>query len=148
MNARELATILAALRYWQRYGLTRRRRSEWERANMPSLQLPSWAEYDLATDQGDFDALSDTEIDTLCERLNAGEPIVLASIPANTSAADMLAATRFIDPEAKQPSTDSEAIACLREVMDFWKLSTDDEMPRELFDRANRLIGAESGDGA
>ena len=33
-----------------------------------------------------------------------------------------------------------ELLQTLRDVMAFWSLSTDDEMPAELFDRANTLI--------
>lgn len=50
-NQRELATVLAALRFWQR------------RCD------PRDPEMEIATD-GDIEALSDSEIDTLCERIN------------------------------------------------------------------------------
>jgi len=52
---RELATILAALRYWQREG--------W---------ASSGAEIDISTDGGTLEPLSRAEIDALCERLNLG----------------------------------------------------------------------------
>jgi hypothetical protein len=50
---RELATILAALRYWQREGLS-----------------SAGHEQDIASNGYRFEALSEQEIDTLCERLN------------------------------------------------------------------------------
>lgn len=53
MDSRELATVLAALRYWQREGL-----------------MSDGHEQDIATDQGTVDRLSSEEIDGLCERLN------------------------------------------------------------------------------
>jgi hypothetical protein len=60
MNTREHATVLAALRYWQRiissypYG---------------DGSLPS-PEEDVATNGGDVEALGSEEIDDLCERIN------------------------------------------------------------------------------
>ena len=53
LNARELATVLAALRLWQE---TVNRHEE-----------PMW---EIATDDGMIEPLSDDEIDELCERLN------------------------------------------------------------------------------
>src|SRR5882762_5623527 len=53
---REIGTILAALRYWQREGLM----SEGE-------------EQDVATDGGRFESLSVDEIDALCERVNCSD---------------------------------------------------------------------------
>lgn len=53
LNDRELATVLAALRYWQRIG-------------MPFCP-PEW---DIARDGGALAALSPAEIDLLCERMN------------------------------------------------------------------------------
>lgn len=55
VDDRELATILAALRFWQRHGESRQ-------ANEP--------EYDIATNAGTLSPLADAEIDALCERLN------------------------------------------------------------------------------
>lgn len=53
LTDRETATILAALRFWQREGA--------------SLTLPEW---DIATSGGTLDGLDIEEIDGLCERLN------------------------------------------------------------------------------
>jgi len=50
---RELATVLAALRYWQREGL-----------------MSDGREQDIAGDDGKFDPLTVIEINELCERLN------------------------------------------------------------------------------
>lgn len=55
LSTRELATALAALRYWQR-------------DKMSSLRIGD-PEDDIATDGG-IDALDRSEIDALCERLN------------------------------------------------------------------------------
>lgn len=52
MTPRELATVLAALRYWQ------------EEAQYVPLGI-----YNVASEAGE--PLTDTEIDDLCERLNA-----------------------------------------------------------------------------
>ena len=52
-TARELATILAALRFWQ------------------EQDAPPAHQYDIATDCGEFEPLDSDEIDALCERLNA-----------------------------------------------------------------------------
>lgn len=55
VTPRELATILAALRYWQAN----------DRSN--ASEAP---EYDIASDSGDFEPLRNDEIDALCEQLN------------------------------------------------------------------------------
>lgn len=63
LTEHELATVLAALRYWQR--------------NSKKSATPEW---DIATSAGEFDPLTDGQIDTLCERLNLGtakEPVFL-----------------------------------------------------------------------
>jgi hypothetical protein len=62
-TARELATILAALRWFQR---------------TDSAETPE--ENEIAIDGGAFDALSNHEIDVLCERLNCAD----ASVPCLT----------------------------------------------------------------
>jgi hypothetical protein len=56
LDSRELATVLAALRFWQREG--------------SSSCVP---ERGIATDGEEFEELSAAEIDDLCERLNFGE---------------------------------------------------------------------------
>lgn len=57
LTRRELATVLAALRYWQREGI-------W---GDPRKEL------DIATDGGEIEPLGQLEIDGLCERLNYRE---------------------------------------------------------------------------
>lgn len=57
VSPREFNTILAALRFWQRAG------------NTPEMEEYTIAN-DTGEDDGSDDALSDDEIDTLCERLN------------------------------------------------------------------------------
>jgi hypothetical protein len=54
LNKRELATILAALRYWARM----------TRSGTPS------EEYAVATDFGTLKTLTSDQIDRLCERIN------------------------------------------------------------------------------
>ena len=54
LDNRQLATALAALRYWQREGL-----------------MSSGGESDIATDGGTLQAMDDNEIDLLCEELNS-----------------------------------------------------------------------------
>ena len=56
ITSRELATILAALRYWQ------------ANDRNTAAQAP---EYDIASDAGQFEPLGNDEIDALCEQLNA-----------------------------------------------------------------------------
>lgn len=67
MDSRELATVLAALRYYQAAIDT----------------MPSWPEHrtslvpgeilDIATNLGAVDPLTGDEIDVLCEKLNFGD---------------------------------------------------------------------------
>ena len=56
LNSAELATVLAALRYWQREGL-----------------MSAGCEQDIATDGGRLEPLTEGQIEALCERLNCGE---------------------------------------------------------------------------
>lgn len=56
LKLRQLATLQAALRYWQREGL-----------------LSAGTEQDMATANGQFDALSIAEIDQLCAALHIEE---------------------------------------------------------------------------
>lgn len=53
LSDRELSTVLAALRYWQREG-----------------RMSAGHEFDIAENGGEFSALTNDEIDELCERLN------------------------------------------------------------------------------
>ena len=55
ITSRELATILAALRYWQANDLS------------AATEAP---EHDVASNSGEFEPLGNDEIDTLCEQLN------------------------------------------------------------------------------
>lgn len=55
ITPRELATILAALRYWQASDRN---------------AVAEAPEYDIASDSGEFEPLGNDEIDTLCEQLN------------------------------------------------------------------------------
>ena len=52
LDDRELATILAALRFWQRWA------------------KPDGTEWDIATDRGHLKAMTPEEVDDLCERIN------------------------------------------------------------------------------
>lgn len=61
LDDRERATVLAALRYWQAYGL---------RAPIQGQRMTMIRE--IADNGGEVEALSENEIDDLCERLNAG----------------------------------------------------------------------------
>ena len=56
VTSRALATILAALRYWQ------------VSDRNTATKAP---EYDIASDSGEFEPLDNDEIDALCEQLNA-----------------------------------------------------------------------------
>jgi hypothetical protein len=70
VDERELATILAALRYWQRDGLLSDEHGD--------LATPG-PENDIATAGGTHEPLDLDEIDELCERLNC-EPITEQTI--------------------------------------------------------------------
>ncbi len=59
VSVEEHATILAALRFWQWY----------KQRNAISEEM-GW--HDIATSMGEFNPLSDMEIDILCERINVG----------------------------------------------------------------------------
>jgi len=59
-DRREAATLLAALRHWQR---------EIQHPQRGSVQELL---HDVATDGGEFEELSADEIDALCERINVG----------------------------------------------------------------------------
>ncbi|MCW8129365.1 MAG: hypothetical protein KIS92_03190 [Planctomycetota bacterium] len=90
MNERELAAVLAALRFWQamRGG-------------------PSTRDYsDIETDLGKHRSLSDAEIDALCERLNRDEPVTIYLVVADRP--DDTIAGRFY--EAYQERNDAEAV--------------------------------------
>lgn len=62
LSERELATVLAALRYWQREGVGF-----------------DHTEDDIALGGGKFDSLNAQEIDGLCERLNSEAPKPLSN---------------------------------------------------------------------
>ena len=58
LDKRRVATVLAALRYWQREGL-----------------MSSGAEHEIASDGDALVPLSTSEIDTMCEDLNLGSMV-------------------------------------------------------------------------
>lgn len=60
LNKRELGTVLAALRYWQRVG------------TLDVYDGGADAEDNIATDGGKLQPLDVGEIDELCEKLNIG----------------------------------------------------------------------------
>ena len=70
VSDRELATILAALRYHQAENL------------QGTSEIPDQAIREIATDGGCLRPLSSQEIDRLCERINlAGEPVDREACP-------------------------------------------------------------------
>jgi hypothetical protein len=69
LDGRELATVLAALRYWQRQGL-----------------MSAGGEHDIATDGGQLAPLTSAEIDALCARLNVSD----AALSQTAAASDAL----------------------------------------------------------
>jgi hypothetical protein len=68
LNSRELGTVLASLRFWQRKG-------------------PGAMESAIADGGGEFAALTDTEIDALCENINCGQVTAQAATPAEITTA-------------------------------------------------------------
>ena len=58
LDERQLGTVLAALRYWQRKGLA-----------------SGGDEHDIASDFGGLVPLNETEIDALCEDINSAGAI-------------------------------------------------------------------------
>ncbi len=68
VDDRQLATMLAALRYWQRIA--------------PSISMAE-DEHAIASDGGAFECLQGDEVDTLCERINLPEtspPLLIAVV--------------------------------------------------------------------
>src|SRR6266581_1863920 len=59
LTGRELATVLGALRYWQRTTTQRQRHDR------------TFEEFSVVTDSAALEPLADAEIDALCQRLNA-----------------------------------------------------------------------------
>lgn len=57
-TARELGTILAALRFWQEHGMPE------------TVTISGHPLWDIATDMGTVRALSSREVDALAEKLN------------------------------------------------------------------------------
>lgn len=60
LDYREMSTVLAALRYWQAYG----------------MRAPLYGRvaeiHEIADSGGEIEMLSEEEIDDLCERINVG----------------------------------------------------------------------------
>jgi hypothetical protein len=67
LHKRELATVLAALRFWQHYG-SPRINSFFDRLEIGEQELFQ----EIATDSRSFAPLTSPEIDVLCERLKDG----------------------------------------------------------------------------
>lgn len=82
MNERELATVLAALRYWQRNIIPSRVDSDIR---------------DMATGNQRLEPLSDDEIDELCEQLNAARPVPRVLIVVEGGVANAVLADRPLD---------------------------------------------------
>lgn len=61
LNPRQTATILAALRYWQRH-----------QAALVGASNSAIPEDDIATDSGTLEPMRPDEIDGLCEHINSG----------------------------------------------------------------------------
>ena len=79
VNDRELATILAALRYWQRRGI------------LGPTKPHCLAEWDVAADNGKHTPLSADEIDALCERVNGDDELpgrLVAALERASAACD------------------------------------------------------------
>ena len=95
LNNREMATVLSALRYWQREGLR-----------------STGGEHDIASDTGHLAPLTSAEIDTLCARLNGDQTHPLQT----TAALDK-------QPERPEPSIriDHATEAALTEALAVWK---------------------------
>lgn len=112
VSDREAATVLAALRYWQRQGL-----------------LSSGHEQDVAEDAGRFAALSASEIDSLCERINSegfmGNPMTPHRGQSETC----------VTPGQLREATDA-----LREAAEMWRDLADSEAK----DKAIRHMIAET----
>ena len=70
LSKRELATVLAALRFWQRHGPPQIN-SFFDRLEIGEQELFQ----EIGTDSRSFAPLTSPEIDVLCERLNAGDPV-------------------------------------------------------------------------
>lgn len=85
----EQATVLAALRFWQRAG------------HGASSTPPEW---DIATNEGTVEPLDEPAIDDLCERINTSED-EFGILPALESFEDLFAAR--IENEEEMPGADT-----------------------------------------
>lgn len=68
LTRRELATVLAALRFWQRHG-PNQPDTFWDKLEIDEQDLLEG----VRTDAGRLQPLDGTEIDRLCERINTGD---------------------------------------------------------------------------
>jgi hypothetical protein len=92
LDRRELATVLAALRFWQREG-----------------RMSAGGEHDIAADGGQVAPLKPAEIDALCERLNVGKE------PLSQSAALLDQVGEAMPADHKTVATLATALAAVRE---------------------------------
>lgn len=110
LNRAELATVLAALRYWQREGLH-----------------SGGAEHDIAEDGGDVDPLDAEDIDELCGRINCAEE---GDAPSNalraafiSAASKLVGRSTLLQVESFGDVTlvrDSDPLSGTGEVMGAW----------------------------
>jgi hypothetical protein len=71
LTKRQLGTILAALRFWQRHG-PKQENSFFDRCETDEMDFLD----EIRTGGGDFEDLSVEEIDELCENLNTSDYLV------------------------------------------------------------------------
>lgn len=101
---RETATILAALRYWQRRALLG-----------PPTALARLSEWDVATDGNTLEPLTAAEIDVLCEAINFAEdelpPAVYVAAPELLAALKKIREMGYNSQAARATDT---VLACIR----------------------------------
>jgi hypothetical protein len=97
LDRRERATVLAALRYWQREG-----------------PMSAGGEHDIATDGDHVAPLTAAEIDTLCARLNVHEATLSETVAASDALPEQAEPTIWSDRE-------TEAAVALADALAAWK---------------------------
>ena len=102
LNERELATVLAALRYWQREG--------WSNAG---------EEQEIVSDGGTLTPLDLPEIDDLCERINCDDGKIFVAIYEHRHGSDVCAF-----------ATEAAALAWRRQIADQWWTKEFGDKPR------------------
>lgn len=100
LNSREHATVLAALRYWQRH-----------QAHIIMRGVTTMPEDAIATNSGTLEPLSRAEIDALCDRLNVLEAPYFTE--KGEALADKATDGRLMTPTGRQITGTAEILSAV-----------------------------------